>query len=49
MRSLSALATIGFVLLVSVGWIGCLAEMLHERTGSKKLLDYATAETEPQY
>ena len=42
MRSLSTSAKIGFVLLVSVGWIGCLAQVIHESTGSKKLLDYAT-------
>ena len=44
MRSPRALATIGFVLLVSVGWIGCLAQIIHESAGSEKLLDYAAAE-----
>ena len=44
MRSLSTSAKIGFVLLVSIGWIGCLAQIIHEGTSSKKLLDYVTAE-----
>ena len=44
MRSPRALATIGFVLLVSVGWIGCLAQLIQEGAGGKKPLDYATAE-----
>ena len=44
MRNLSVLVTIGFVLLISVGWIGCLAQIIQEGTGGKKLLDYATAE-----
>lgn len=44
MKGLSALVTTGFVLLVSVGWIGCLPQMMQAGAGSKKLLDYATAE-----
>ena len=45
MRNLSVLVTIGFVLLISVGWIGCLSQIIQEGTGGEKLLDYATAET----
>ena len=44
MRSLSVLMTIGFVLLKSVGWIGCIPQIIQEGTGGKNLLDYATAE-----
>ncbi len=45
MRNLSVLVTIGFVLLISVGWIGCLSQIIQKGTGNKKLLDFATAET----
>lgn len=44
MRNLSVLMTIGFVLLISVRWIGCIPQIIQEGTGRKKILDYATAE-----
>ena len=44
MKSVSALVTIGIVLLVSVGGIGCLSQIMQKGAGSKKLLDFATAE-----
>ena len=44
MKSVSALVTIGIVLLVSVGGIGCLSQIMQKGAGSKELLDFATAE-----
>ena len=44
MRNLGVLVTIVFVLLISIGWIGCLSQIIQEGAGSQKLLDYATAE-----